>query len=512
VLLPALRESARLFSAGPFLPYALVFAVALALRLAGISVQNLWYDEHYTLRVALVPIRDLLDVLVAEEGSKPPLYFAFMHYWVKISSSEFWLRVPSAFFGAVDCVLAAAIGRQIFGHARGIWLGWLLVFAPFHIYYSQEARPYALWGALVTLTLLFHLKFCAVPRRGYLAGYVVSAVLACYTFTYSIFLLPFSVLFTWLYRPGLSTKHRSQMAIANGLVMLLYLPWLTRVIAAVAAGIGFIPLYRGPAFAAAAYTIFSLGVGISAGPSLERLRALGDRIFEQAPLSSGMLLFGSLLLAAIGVSGCLLLWRTNRSAFYFSISGVAMFLGGGALLNVANPEVPLNPRYVLPMIVPLMVVILAGCGGVLSFSGWRRWLALLYVMTVGYSLANHYFSREYARDDLRSAATFVRELQPQPQQVVVCAPHLSDIFSYYLQYPLPLLPVGAPNAPEAAEPALQELHRKLAGLRRFVLIYSRPDHGDRAGIVRKSLTERYRVAQHRRWTGVDAYVLEQPRP
>jgi hypothetical protein len=337
---------------------------------------------------------------------------------------------------------------------------------------------------------------------------VVSALLACYTFTYSIFLLPFSVLFTWLYQPGLSTKHRSQMAMANGLVILLYLPWLTRVVAAVVAGIGFIPLYRGPAFAAAAYTVFSLGLGISAGPTLERLRAFGDRIFEQAALSSGMLIFGSLLLAALGVSGWMLLWRTNRSAFYFSVGGVAMFLGGGALLNVANPEVPLNPRYVLPMIVPLMVVILAGCGGVLSFNGWRRWLALLYFLTVSYSLANHYFNRDYARDDLRSAAAFVRELQPQPQQVIICAPHLSDIFSYYLQHPLPVMPIGAPNPPEAAEPALQELHQKLAGLRRFVLVYSRPDHGDRAGILRKSLTERYSVAQHRHWTGVDAYVLE----
>ena len=510
--LNALRESARLVSAGRFLPYALVFAVAIVLRLAGISVQNLWYDEHYTLRVALVPLRDLLDVLVAEEGSKPPLYFVFMHYWVKISSSEFWLRASSAFFGGVDCVAAAALGRQIFRHPRGILLGWLLVFAPFHIYYSQEARPYALWGALVTLTLLFQVKFCAAPQRRYLAGYVVSAFLACYTFTYSIFLLPFSVLFTWLYRPGLSSKHRSQMAVANGLVMLLYLPWLMRVFAAVTAGIGFIPLHRGPAYAAAMYTVFSLGLGISAGPSLEQLRAMGDRIFTQAPVSSSMLVFGSLLLAAVGVSGCVLLWRTNRSAFYFSLGGVAMFLGGAALLNIANPDVPLNPRYVLPMIVPLMVLILAGCGGVLSFSGWRRWLALLYVITVGHSLTNHYFNPEYARDDLRSAAAFVRELQPQPQQVVVCAPHLSDVFSYYLQYPLPLLPVGAPDKADAAEPALQELHRKLAGLRRFVLIYSRPDHGDRAGILRKSLTERYRVAQHRHWTGVDAFVLEAPPP
>jgi hypothetical protein len=285
-----------------------------------------------------------------------------------------------------------------------------------------------------------------------------------------------------------------------------------RVFAAVTAGIGFIPLHRGPAYAAAMYTVFSLGLGISAGPSLEQLRAMGDRIFTQAPVSSSMLVFGSLLLAAVGVSGCVLLWRTNRSAFYFSLGGVAMFLGGAALLNIANPDVPLNPRYVLPMIVPLMVLILAGCGGVLSFSGWRRWLALLYVITVGHSLTNHYFNREYARDDLRSAAAFVRELQPQPQQVVVCAPHLSDVFSYYLQYPLPLLPVGAPDKADAAEPALQELHRKLAGLRRFVLIYSRPDHGDRAGILRKSLTERYRVAQHRHWTGVDAFVLEAPPP
>jgi uncharacterized membrane protein len=507
----ALDDPPRLGAGGRFWPYALVFVVALALRLAGISLQNLWYDEHWTLRVALVPLRDLLDVLIADEGSKPPLYFVLMHYWVKISSSELWLRAPSAFFGAVDCVAAAAIGRQIFGRARGAWLGWLLVFAPFHIYYSQEARPYAMWGAFVTLTFLFHVKWNAAPRLGYLIAYAISASLACYTFTYSIFLLPFSVLFTWLYRPKLSTMHRSQMALANGLVMLAYVPWLIRVIGAFTAGVGLLPLSRGPTSAAAAYTIFSLGLGVPAGPSLEQLRVLGFRIFEEAPLNGATLIFGVLLLAAIGVSGCLLLWRVNRSAFYFGICGVTMLVGGGALLNIVNPDVPLNPRYVLPAIVPLLVLILAGCGGVAPFNGWRRWLAFLYFITVGHSLANQYFNPKYARDDLRCAAVFVRELQPQPEQVIICSPHLADIFKYYLQRPTPLLPLAGPSGADTAA-RLREIHDKLAGLRRFVLVYSRPDHGDRAGILRKALTERYRVTQHHHWTGVDAYVFEAPVP
>jgi mannosyltransferase len=175
-----------------FLWYVAVFLAALWLRLYGISQQNLWFDEHWTLRVASAPIAELRDLLRTYESSKPPLYFVLQHYWLALGAGEFWLRLPSAIFGALGCVVGAAIGRQLFGRQRGVWLGLLLAIAPFHIYYSQEARPYALWGLLMGLAFLFQLKFCANPQLRFLAGYSLLAVLASYTFPYGFLIVGFS--------------------------------------------------------------------------------------------------------------------------------------------------------------------------------------------------------------------------------------------------------------------------------------------------------------------------------
>ena len=91
----------------PGLIYAAIFVAALLLRLYGISLQNLWFDEHWTLRVASAPITQLPDLLLAHESSKPPIYFALVHYWLRLGAGESWLRWPSAFAGALGCAVAA---------------------------------------------------------------------------------------------------------------------------------------------------------------------------------------------------------------------------------------------------------------------------------------------------------------------------------------------------------------------------------------------------------------------
>ena len=486
--------------------YAGIFVLALALRLYGISLQNIWYDEHWTLLVASAPINQLIDLLPAAESSKPPLYFAFMHFWLHLGAGEFWLRLPCAIFGACDCVAAAALGRQLLGSRVGLWLGWALVISPFQIYYSQEARPYALWAFLMTLTLLFHLKFCARSQVRFLVGYVVCGLLACYTFIYTIFILPFSLFFTLLYRPSLSKRHRLQMALANGIMLFLYLPWLWKVAGSISAGLGFLPTHYRPVYAAAAYTLFSFGFGMSAGPSLEKLRVLGMSIFREAPFDGATLIFGLLLLAVLVAYGSLRLWRTNRNAFYFSLLGLLAFWGTAALLNLINPDVPLNPRYAFAALLPLIVLILAACFGS-SENRWKWVLPVLYLLTIIHSLGNHYFNPHYTRDDLRAAARFIRELEPPAEGVVICAAHLADIFRYYSATTIPLEPLSLGTG-VSVEDALAPIKQRVVGMNRFALVYSRPDHGDPEHVLPGAMQACYRLVERRHWTGVDVYLFE----
>jgi 4-amino-4-deoxy-L-arabinose transferase-like glycosyltransferase len=493
-----------------FLLSAALFVAALLLRLYGISQQNLWFDEHWTLRVASAPLTQLPELLRNYESSKPPLYFAFIHYWLGAGSGEFWLRLPSAIFGAWTCIVAVAIGRQLFGVRRGLALGCLLALSPFHIYYSQEARPYALWGLLMGLAFLFHLRFCDTPRNGFMVGYILFGELACYTFPYAFVIVGFSVLFSLAYRPALSKQRLLQITAANGMIILLYVPWLLRVMASASEGVGFQGTQRGTVSHAAAYSFFSLGLGSSFGPSMESLRLIGTGVFREAPTDGALLVLGFVLLMVLACFGLVSLWRSNRNAFYFAAFGMLVFWGTPAMLNLLNPYIPYNARYAFPALFFLMVLILAGGAAAMVEGGWKWGLVGLFVLGVSASLYNLFFNPEHARDDLRAAADFVRKLEPPPERLILCAGYLSDVFEYYYGRHVPLQTVMfMPNT--SPEETLEPINQSLAKIQRFALIYSRPDHGDPQRVLPRALEARWRLADKRHWTGVDVYVFETAR-
>ena len=177
-----------------------IFILALALRLFHLGDQNLWYDENLTVAVSQSKGAELFKALELE-SNKPPLYFLMMQAWVKEGTSEFWIRLPSAICGTLTCLLALALGQELFGKRRGWLLGLLLAVSPFHVYYSQEARMYALLGLTGTAALLFTCWFCKSPTWRNAGLYLVAATLSCYTFTYGVFLLPFACLFSVCFQP-----------------------------------------------------------------------------------------------------------------------------------------------------------------------------------------------------------------------------------------------------------------------------------------------------------------------
>jgi uncharacterized membrane protein len=496
----SLRQSAAL--------YLGVFIFALVLRLFALGQQNLWHDEHMSLRVASPPLYQMPELLRTLESNKPPLYFALLHSWLCWGSGDFWLRLPSAIIGSLCCVLAAAIGRQLFGLRHGVWLGCLVVLSPFHIYYSQEARPFVFWGFFTGGALLFHLRFCAERRARLLIGYVFFGVLACYTFTYGFFIVAFSFLFSVTYRPALTKQRFWQIGIANTVILFLYLPWLMRVLASVSSGTGFQMNRRGPVYEAAAYSFLSLGFGASFGPTMDALRLLGRRVFQEAPGAATLMVVGSILLAVLVGIGLLRLWRTNRNAFYFSVVGLAVFWGSPAVLNLLNPNIPYNPRYAFPALVPLMVPILAVAHSAISEKArWRYGLAALFLVAVNFSLRNHFFNADYARDDLRAAARFLQKLQPPPDEITICAGYLAEVFRYYYGAGGTVRPVTL-KSPASVKESLAEINSAVAEVPRFALVYSRPDHGDPERILPRALQAEHRLIERRHWTGVDVYLFE----
>lgn len=134
----------------PAIPLIL-FAIALAVRLYGLSDKPLWLDEIITQRRANLPLPELITNSLSHRHY--PTYFLFVRAFDAPLIDEWMLRLPSAFFGAVSVLLVALIGTDVRSRWAGIVAASLMTLAPLEVQYSQEARSYALVSCLVLLAL-----------------------------------------------------------------------------------------------------------------------------------------------------------------------------------------------------------------------------------------------------------------------------------------------------------------------------------------------------------------------
>ncbi|MHB0858189.1 MAG: glycosyltransferase family 39 protein [Anaerolineae bacterium] len=175
-----------------------ILTVGLGLRLYHLGTQSLWYDEAQTLYIAGFPLGEII-----QRAYRPPLYHFLLHVWAPLAGgSEFWLRLPSALFGAAIPLLAYGVTTRLYGRRTALCAALLSAFSPVLVWYAQELRMYSLL-ALEFLALLYVTirLWEGSPRRPILwVGLWAVQVIALYTHYFAIpFLLWLAGLTTaWL--------------------------------------------------------------------------------------------------------------------------------------------------------------------------------------------------------------------------------------------------------------------------------------------------------------------------
>jgi 4-amino-4-deoxy-L-arabinose transferase-like glycosyltransferase len=135
-----------------------IFLLAFALRMARLGELRMWGDEAYSVYSAQ---RSLTAITFEgiENDPHPPLYYYLLHFYLLLAgSSELALRFFSVFFGVATIALLYAIGKRMFDTRVGVTAAAVAAIAPFHVYYSQEIRMYALAIFLTTLALYFFVR------------------------------------------------------------------------------------------------------------------------------------------------------------------------------------------------------------------------------------------------------------------------------------------------------------------------------------------------------------------
>jgi hypothetical protein len=360
---------------------AAAIAIGAWLRFDALGAPSYWLDEILAQGLktgaAAQPWWRWLTGFGPDQG---PLYFA-----TQLVGDEFTGRLLPAIFGVL-AIAVVAWTRQPFAAL-------LLAVSPLHVYYSREARPYALIMLLTAVLIALFLQ--EKKKRDWP---IVTTLIA--------------LLFT----------HASAAPVVVAAAIAAFFAKRPRlaIIATLIAG-GFVLFYRGgpnatphAPFPANVFATIARALTVSAFATDMRERAV-------------------IALLAFAAIGAIALWRRNREhAIVIVAMTVLPIVVSIAMLRVVGHW--FAPRYVCAAVIGFVMLAAAGIqwsGGLLA----RRWadaLSLLIVIAIGRETLPAARTEPFRKLDWRAIAATLRE-NAKPGDVVLAAEAWSEVsLRYYL--------------------------------------------------------------------------------
>ena len=410
-----------------------IVALAALARFATLDEQSYWYDEAVTVGLIRMDFGDMLD-RIPESESTPPLYYALAWLWAKVfGTGEVGLRSLSALCGTAFVPVAYAIGTRAVGARVGLVAAGLAAVNPLLVWYSQEARVYALLVLLSGLSFLFFVRLLTGDsRRRTLVLWAVVSGVALATHYFAAFLIAIEAV--WLLA---AAANRRPVAIAIAplvAIELAHLPLLLHQRSLdLADFIDQIPL--------------SYRLGRTPKQFLVGFDAPGEVI-------SGI---------AAGLIVLLALWfvwsrgqhRERRAALIGLTVGGALLVTPG-LLAVVGVDY-FDTRNVLVAWPPIALAIAAGLGA--RRSGRAGLAAAVVLAALGGSTVLFVATREtLQRDDWRGVAAALPADAPTPRAVVVTPFTAQQPFAVYAPR-LELMPATGAAVREVDLVAFPRRHR-----------------------------------------------------
>ncbi len=478
-----------------------IILLAAALRFHRLGAQSLWYDEGVAYAHSLRALPELLPLL--QRNVHVPAYFALLGWWQDLTgSSEFSLRMLSALFSIASVALAYALGKRLFPPIAALMAAAFVALNGFSVYYAQEARMYAMLTAVAAASMwLFaglHRRFkpSAGGRIGWpqVAGLGLINALGMYTHVaFALVIMAqltlAGVRFGASLAGGVVTRGSwpriwLKLALAYGLTLLCFLPWLPVALAQ-----------------------------LSAQPNLSRPLPLADMLRRlvghfavgsayEASIGDSRLLFGFVLLFALMP---LTSRQTRRNAL---LPAVWALVSAAIYLHLG-----LTDRY-LRFLLPAQFAMSLWLGGGL----WALWalpmrrggrilramprLAALLafagcLLTQALSLDALYHHLDFQRDNVRGLTARIESELRAGDAVLVSAAGFGEVFGYYYRGAAPVY--GLPISADARETASDA--GRIAGThgRVFAIFYGSEEQ-DPERVVERSLNARsYQASQE--WVG-----------
>ncbi|POS02975.1 dolichyl-phosphate-mannose-protein mannosyltransferase [Flavobacterium croceum DSM 17960] len=131
-----------------------ILLCATFLRFYHLDFQSMWMDELYTMVVSnpAMSWAAFHKELIAREGF-PHLYFIILKiFYFFFGFTSFTARSVSAIAGIASIYALFLVGKALYNSKTGLVAALLITVSNYHIYISQDARPYTLYFLFVCLS------------------------------------------------------------------------------------------------------------------------------------------------------------------------------------------------------------------------------------------------------------------------------------------------------------------------------------------------------------------------
>ena len=210
---------------------AILFLGAI-LRFYKLDFQSIWLDEIHTMIESnpKISFKESYDITAFRE-QMPHLYFLSIKIFSTIfGHTTFVVRMFSALIGVLSIYSIYLLGKEIKDHKTGLISAVLLSVNYFHIWYSQEARPYGLFALMAILSFYRLAIFIKRSTLKTALLYGVFAALMIDTHFFGLFILvsqAFILLFFLFDLPKQERISFFKLSVLSGFItILLWLPSL----------------------------------------------------------------------------------------------------------------------------------------------------------------------------------------------------------------------------------------------------------------------------------------------
>ena len=202
----------------------LFVAINFLLKIRYVSHQSLAGDEPFSVYFSQFDVATIISEL--SKGNNPPLYEIFLHIWTNIFGiSELAVRFPSVVFSSLTVYFIYQICRKFFSTRAAVLAAVLFTLSNYEMYFAHEARVYALFMLLATVSMFQFMKLLISERsKMNIAIYIVTNVLLLYSHFFSWFVLFIQaciVIALYWNKKGELLKFAKYV----GLIFIFYLPY-----------------------------------------------------------------------------------------------------------------------------------------------------------------------------------------------------------------------------------------------------------------------------------------------